>query len=322
MGVKRLCVGYLPTLYHTSFLLIASALLTNRELDVKWTLFPSGPDLVNAMGEGRINVGYVGLPPVIIGIDRGIGLTCIAGGHVEGTLMIAREDVQPIDQCSSMAEFLAQLSGRVIGCPPRGSIHDVIINDLLSRYRIDDIQVKNYAWADFLPDALVETEIAAAVGTPALAVLARRYYGARIVLPPARLWPFNPSYGIVVMREELASLENPLRRFLVAHEIACEKIRHDLPECARIVARKTGVVDAGFVTEAYKVSPKYCAALPSEYVASTMKFVNVLKTLGYISRGVNEADLFSKSLISQVHPEAPHYQHALIAPSHKKMTQS
>ena len=301
-------IGHLPTLYHTSFLLMGTALLKNNDVEAEWTLFPSGPDLVNAMRDGHLDIGYVGLPPAIIGVDKGIGLICIAGGHIEGTLMVGGQGVRTVDQCGSMPAFLGQFSGTAIGCPPRGSIHDVIINELLQEYRIEDVHVNNYAWADFLPEAIVEAEIAAAAGTPALAVAARRYYGAHTIMPPARLWPFNPSYGIVAMRDDLVCHENVIRRFLVAHEMACEMIRHDPRKCARIVARTIGVVDASFVAEAYQISPKYCASLPPQYVSSTMKFVDALEALGYISRRSNETDIFDVSLINEVHTAPPHYE--------------
>jgi len=304
-------IGHLPTLYHTSFLLIGTALLKNNDVAAEWTLFPSGPDLVNAMRDGHLDIGYVGLPPAIIGVDKGAGLVCIAGGHIEGTVMVAGEGVRTVDECRSMAAFLSQFSGKAIGCPPRGSIHDVIVNDLLKKYHIENVRVNNYAWADLLPDALAEAEIAAAAGTPALAVVARRYYGAHMVMPPARLWPFNPSYGIVAMRDDLARHEEVLRRFLVAHEMACEMIRHHPRKCAQIVARTIGVVDAGFVAEAYQISPKYCASLPPEYVLSTMKFVNALEALGYISRRSSETDIFDASLINEVHTAPPHYEYGL-----------
>jgi len=67
---------------------MGTALLKNNDVEAEWTLFPSGPDLVNAMRDGHLDIGYVGLPPAIIGVDKGIGLICIAGGHIEGTLMV------------------------------------------------------------------------------------------------------------------------------------------------------------------------------------------------------------------------------------------
>ena len=171
-----------------------------------------------------------------------------------------------------MPDFLSQFSGKGIGTPPKGSIHDVIVNELLREHGFHDIAVKNYPWADFLSDAIQQREIAAAAGTPALAVTARRYGSAHLVVPPDRLWPFNPSYGIVVMRRMLEN-RDPLLRFLSAHEAACEMIRDDSHAAARIVAKTTGMVDPDFVLETYRISPKYCAALPPEYIVSTMKFV-------------------------------------------------
>jgi NitT/TauT family transport system substrate-binding protein len=303
-------IGHLSTMYHTAFLLRGTRLLADQGLDATWTLFPSGPDIINAMQDGTIDLGYIGLPPVIIGIDRGLSLACIAGGHIEGTVMIAGPGTRSLAECTGMPKFLSQFSGKSIGTPPKGSIHDVIVNELLREHGITDVSVKNYPWADFLSDALQQGEIAAAAGTPALAVTARRYGSGHLVVQPDRLWPFNPSYGIVVMRKMLEN-KNLLKGFLSAHEAACEMIRHDPHACARIVAKTTGMVDEDFVMETYRISPKYCAALPPEYIRSTMKFVNTLHKLGYISRPVREEEIFDRSLIGIVHPGPHHYNGGL-----------
>jgi NitT/TauT family transport system substrate-binding protein len=258
------------------------------------------------MQRGDLDLGYIGLPPVIIGIDRGLSLACIAGGHVEGTVMIAGPGSRTLGESGDMKAFLSQFSGKAIGTPPRGSIHDVIVNELLREHGITDVTVRNYPWADFLSDALQSGEIVAAAGTPALAVTARRYGSAKLAVPPDHLWPFNPSYGIVVMREMLEK-RDLLTRFLTAHEAACEMIRHDPATAAGVVAKTTGMVDADFVMEAYRISPKYCAALPPEYVSSTMKFVRTLQALGYISRPIGEDEIFDRSLIEAVHPGQHHY---------------
>ena len=86
----KIRIGHLSTMYHTAFLLRGTDLLERQGLAATWALFPSGPDIINAMQNGTIDLGYIGLPPVIIGIDRGLSLACIAGGHVEGTVMISR----------------------------------------------------------------------------------------------------------------------------------------------------------------------------------------------------------------------------------------
>lgn len=299
-------IGHLSTMYHTAFLLKGSSLLADRGISASWALYPSGPDIISAMQAGKLDLGYIGLPPVIIGIDKGLELACIAGGHVEGTIMVAPQETPVLAECSSMKEFLLQFSKKVIGTPPKGSIHDVIVHELLREYGIEDVRVKNYPWADFLPDALSTGEIAAAAGTPALAATAERYGKARLAVPPDRLWPFNPSYGIIVMRGVLEK-KDLLSRFLAAHEAACEWIRHDPAACADIVARTTGMVDPAFVLDAYRISPKYCAALPPEYIISTMKFVRTLHALGYISRNIGENEIFEPSFIEKIHPLPHHY---------------
>ncbi|ACL16498.1 ABC transporter substrate-binding protein [Methanosphaerula palustris] len=308
---QSLRIGHLSTMYHTAFLLRGSQILEDRGIEATWKLFPSGPDIIKAMQAGTLDLGYIGLPPVIIGIDHGLPLACIAGGHIEGTIIIAGEEILPLTAFCSMSEFLEQFSGKAIGTPPQGSIHDVIVRELLREHSIDDVAVKNYPWADFLPDALAKGEIAAAAGTPALAVTARRYGRANLMVPPDKIWPFNPSYGIVVMRRMLEQ-KDLLLHFLSAHEDACELIRHDPRSAAGIVARTTGMVDLEFVMDTYGISPKYCASLPPEYISSTLKFMRTLYELGYISQHVGEDAIFEPSLIRSIHPGPHHYNDGIL----------
>jgi NitT/TauT family transport system substrate-binding protein len=304
-SLKSLRIGHLSTVYHTSFILEGTDWLKKAGIDATWRLFASGPDIVKAFENKEIDLGYIGLPPVIIGITRGIPFKCIAGGHVEGTVILAQKEYKGIEELGDAAAVLAQFEGKVIGTPPKGSIHDVIARDLVEKYGLD-IEIKNYPWADFVLDALMDSEIPAAAGTPPLAVAARRFCGARMVIPPDRLWPDNPSYGIVVRNEMLGHPETIIP-FLEMHEKASNFIREKPEKAAEIVAGLTKIVEPGFVLEAYRISPKYCSALSPEYVASTMGFEKALERLGYISRHVAESEIFDFRFIKKVHPEPAHY---------------
>jgi len=56
-------IGYLSTLYHTSFI------LKNRPSDylenypLHWTLYSTGPAIMEVFRRGEIDMGYIGLPP-------------------------------------------------------------------------------------------------------------------------------------------------------------------------------------------------------------------------------------------------------------------
>lgn len=281
-------------------------ILSAKGIKAEWELFPSGPDIIRAMEQGVIDLAYIGLPPFIIGLDRGLKASCVAGGHTEGTVLIAGSDIRPLARFPGMNEFLSQFNGMSIGCPPRGSIHDIIIRDLLHRYCIESITVRNYTWADFLHDALDEGEIIAAAGTPALAVASRCYGHADIVVHPEHLWPFNPSYGLVATLE-LLSDRVLLTSILTAHEQASEMIRHEPERCARIVAEHTGFVDAQYMMDVYQISPHYCASLPPEYITSTMDFAHTLHQLGFISQVPKVHEVFDSTCIDLIHPGPHHY---------------
>ena len=298
-------IAHLSTVYHTSFILMGTDWLERAGISVEWKLFASGPDTVKAFANEEIDLAYIGLPPAIIGIDRGVPIICIGGGHVEGTVMIAQKDYRSLDEIGDINALLAQFMGKIIGSPPRGSIHDVIIHNVLDKAGLD-IEVKNFAWTDFVLEAMVDGDIDAAVGTPSLAVAAARACDARIVIPPHAIWPDNPSYGIVI-RKELLKYPDIISGFLELHEKASNYIRKKPSEAARIVSSLTGIVDEDFVRKAYSISPKYCAALSREFIDSTMSFVPVLKRLNYISRIFSEDEIFEPCFINTIHKETPHY---------------
>ncbi len=301
----HLNIAHLSTVYHTSFILMGTDWLERAGIRAEWKLFASGPDIVKAFANKEIDLAYIGLPPAIIGIDRGIPIVCVAGGHVEGTVMIAGKGYGTLDEIKNINAVLTQFEGKVIGSPPKGSIHDVIIHNAIEEAGLD-ISVKNFPWTDFVLEALVDNEIHAAVGTPSLAVAASRACGARIVIPPHALWKDNPSYGIVI-REDLMKNPDIICKFLTAHEKASNLIREKPLKAANIVARVSGVVDKEFVMEAYQISPKYCAALSSGFVNSTMAFVPVLHRLNYISRDMSGDEIFEHEFIDRVHKGLQHY---------------
>jgi len=305
--MKQIRIGYLSTMYHTSHIIKGLRWIeTVLKATPQWVLFGTGPSMVEAFRAGSLDIGYIGLPPAMIGIWKGLPLVCIGGGHAEGTVMIGRQEYAALEEDAPVSSALGQFAGKKIGAPSGGSIHDVIARHLIRQSAAGDIEVTNYPWADLIPDAIEDGSIDGAFGTPPLAVLAGSWYGHRVVIPPSRIWPFNPSYGIVVTREMLAR-SALLEDFLGIHERACNLILHNPDEAARAVADEVRVVDAAFVRKVFAVSPRYCASLPPEYIEATMAFLPALQQSGYIDRDLAVDEVFDLSLISRVHPAPHHY---------------
>jgi len=218
--------------------------------------------------------------------------------------MISLDTYNSYEQLKDIKKVLKQFEGGTIGTPAPGCIHDVIIRSLIQDL---DISVINYPWADFIPDALVRGEIQAGVGTPSLATVAGRYLNSKITIKPHMLWPYNPSYGIIVQNNLIGDDSNFILNFLKAHELACNFIREYPLKAAKISSKELGNIDEDFVLKTYKASPKYCASLPSEYVDSTLNFIPVLKKLGYLQNDLKIEDIFDFQFIKQIHPEPSHY---------------
>jgi NitT/TauT family transport system substrate-binding protein len=236
----------------------------------------------------------------------------VAGGHVEGTVFCGKDTFSGFPDVRDFEAILRQFRGMRIGVPGKGSIHDVILQESLQRFRLKkDIAVTNFPWADQVTEAMVKNEISAAFGTPALAVAVRRFAGGRILYPPSLLWPHNPSYGILVDKGYLHAHQEIVGQFLRAHEQATFLIRNRPAAAARIISDHLGFIEEDFVLETLRISPKYCAQLTGEYVASAMGFVKILRDLSYIAREIPVADIFERSLINSIHPEKDHYENGI-----------
>lgn len=307
-------IGHLSTFYHTSILLMADKSTPERlGAETEWTLMGTGPDLVEAMDRGELDLAYIGLPPALAGIANGVPITCVAGGHEEGTIAIGKLEDSGYPQKKDLGEVLAQYEGERLGVPGRGSIHDVILADALARYGLDKkIDVVNFKWADMVTEALADNKVRAAFGTPALAVAASRYAGCKTIWPPNLLWPENPSYGILARKEFIGLKPELLERFLLLHEEGTKRMRETPTEAASAIAGFVGVVDTDFVLETVSISPKYCAALTPGYIDCTMRFAVVMNTLGYIGRTLETGEVFDASFINKVHGPGDHYSDGII----------
>jgi NitT/TauT family transport system substrate-binding protein len=249
----------------------------------------------------------------MIGISRGIPITCVAGGHIEGTVMVGKSGFASFQELGGdLSATLSQFKGRSIGCPKRGSIHDIIIRHYLSEYGLQEaVDVKNFDCAEFIADAMQRGDVEAGVATPCLIPYLKfffsLYFTAKVLAPPYKLWPSNPSYGIFV-RSDLAREEpETIEGFLETHEAATAYVRSQPEQAARIVAGVMEIVDEAYVTEAYKISPRYCAALPNEYISSTLGFVPVLRSLGYLKQELTQEEIFDLRFLKRIHPEPAHY---------------
>jgi NitT/TauT family transport system substrate-binding protein len=280
-------------------------LLKGLPAEIEWKLFGTGPAIIESFAKDELDMAYVGLPPAIIGISRGVQIKCVAGGHIEGTVIASRADAKAHSDTDDLAVILSQF--QTIGVPGKGSIHDLILMDALARHKVST-HVRSFPWADEVLEAFMKGEVDAVVGTPSLAQAVVEFGKGKIIWPPNMLWPYNPSHGILSRESLIKNQRGVVKQFLLCHKAASELLRGDRESVSRDIARLMGIVDEKFVLETMNISPCYCASLSKEYRDCTLSLTDRLKELGYVDEKPGENDIFDLSLINEIHPEPSHYK--------------
>ncbi len=283
-------IGYLSTLYHTSHIL-----KIKNVVNAEWRVFGTGMEIVSALESNKIDLAYIGLTPAMIGIDRGVEIICIAGGHVEGTVIAGKTD---------KGDFPDNLQGKIIGVPSKGSIHDVLLRNISQGL---NVEIKNYPWAEMILDDFIDGKIDVICGTPNLAVLAKKY-GAVLLANPSDIWPWNPSYGIVTKKQFLDENPDTIIDFLIKHEWGTNILREDVEYSASLLSTYLkNELNTDTIKEILNLSPKYCASLPDNYIESTLKLSEFMADLGYISKPLKSKEIFDRRFIKEIHPQKSHY---------------
>ena len=85
-GDNTVKIGYLPS-DHDAALFVADAQGKYKDAGIETELvqFNNGGDLMTAMASGDIDVGYVGIAPVLSSVEKGVPVKVISAAQTEGS---------------------------------------------------------------------------------------------------------------------------------------------------------------------------------------------------------------------------------------------
>ena len=135
-GGEEVTIGYLPS-DHDAALFVADAQGKYAENGIKTKLvqFNNGGDLMTAMASGDVDVGYVGITPVLSSIAKGVPVKVISAAQTEGSGIVAAKD--------SGISSVQDLAGKKIATPGEASIQHMLLTHYLEQngMSIDDLKV-------------------------------------------------------------------------------------------------------------------------------------------------------------------------------------
>ena len=127
-------IGYLPT-DHDAALFVANStgMFKDAGIDVELYEYNNGGDLMSAMASGDLDVGYVGITPVIYSMSKGVPIKIVAGAQNEGSGLLSYD---------SSVKSITDLKGKVVATPGESSIQSVLLKYDLKKngLNISDIE--------------------------------------------------------------------------------------------------------------------------------------------------------------------------------------
>ena len=156
-GDDTITIGHLPSDHDTAmYVAEAQKQYEAQGLKVKTVQFNNGGDLMNAMASGDVDVGYVGITPVLSSIEKGVPVKVVSGAQIEGSGVVVSAD--------SGINSLADLKGKKVGTPGAATIQNMIITYALNQSGVSTNDVELVAMkAAQMTDALKAGQIDAMI---------------------------------------------------------------------------------------------------------------------------------------------------------------
>ena len=125
-GDNTVKIGYLPS-DHDAALFVADkqGLYADKNITTELVQFNNGGDLMTAMASGEVDVGYVGISPVLSSVSKGVPVKVISSAQTEGSGIVVTKD--------SGINSAADLKGKSIATPGEASIQHVLLSYYLKK---------------------------------------------------------------------------------------------------------------------------------------------------------------------------------------------
>lgn len=300
---RTLRVGYLPALCQ-SMVVLKPLQLIEKKLDVpvEWRQYSAGPALVQAFAQGQLDVGFLGMAPTLIGIDKGIPMRAVATTHTEGADFIGRDlpEYRGLDELGDVKAVLRQFRGKVVGVPAKGSIQDSMLRDVLRSAGLvpdEDVTVLNVQAAPSLPDMLAAGDIDAMIVWPPFGTKAVMAGSGKVLVDAHDLWPDAPLTLVAVSQDMIDKYPEFVGALVALHARTSTFIMAYPDQAARIVAESLGL-PYDLIRQSFKDNPRYSAFPGAGFLAATDRLAVSLKESGYVQHDLSSADVFDMSFVS------------------------
>ena len=211
-------IGYLPS-DHDAALFVADAqgLYKNAGIETELVQFNNGGDLMTAMASGDVDVGYVGIAPVLSSVEKGVPVKVISAAQTEGSGIVVTKE--------SGITSGADLAGKSIATPGEASIQHVLLAYYLKEngLSLDDIN-ESAMKVPSMNDALKTKQIDGIITFQPYVSVAEADEGNTVLADSEDILPNHPCCVVVASDDFIKNHEDQAKSILDIHKKATEFI--------------------------------------------------------------------------------------------------
>ena len=221
-GDDTVKIGYLPS-DHDAALFVADqqGLYKEKNISVELVQFNNGGDLMTAMASGDVDVGYVGISPVLSSVSAGVPAKVISAAQVEGSGIVVTKD--------SGISNGADLKGKTIATPGEASIQHVLLSYYLkgNGLSLDDIN-ESAMKVPSINDALKTNNIPGAITFQPYVSIAEANDNIDELADSSEILPGHPCCVVVASQDFLDNHADTAKEIVAIHENATTFINDNI----------------------------------------------------------------------------------------------
>ena len=276
-------IGYLPS-DHDAALFVADAQGQFASNGIKTNLvqFNNGGDLMTAMASGDVDVGYVGITPVLASIQKGVPVKVISAAQTDGSGLVVSKN--------SGISSVQDLAGKSIATPGEASIQYMLLQYYLEQngMSLKDLKVSSMK-VPSMNDALKTNKIDGMITFEPYVTIAEKN-GANVLAGSQDILPDHPCCVVVASDKFLEEHPNETNTILKIHENATDFINNNSDEAASMIP--SDIVSDVEVEKVAISSFPFISGLDDSFKQDVMDFMNLEVDLGVLKQPISQDKIF------------------------------
>lgn len=280
---EKVSIGYLPS-DHDSALFVANAsgMYKDAGIEVELHEYNNGGDLMSAMASGKVDVGYVGITPVLSSIQKGVPVKIVAGAQTEGSGLIAS---------NANVHSITDLKGKKVATPGEASIQNMLLKYELKNNGMDPSSVESPGMkVASMNDALKTGSLDAALTYEPFVSIATELNNATMVKKSGDIYPNHPCCVVAVSDKFINEKPDTVAKIVDIHKQATEKLRSSPDDCVQYLPEN--IVPDKEVEKGVLKDLNWVSDLNDTYKQDIRDFISVEKDLGLINTTFTDEQLF------------------------------